>query len=304
MEDDCARVASRIRDMLARGVTLGPEVLHFIDSTCFNPTAAELAAVAADESASERDPLLALLFAPDEAFQVELEETLAGRRLDEERVAGLLCRPPLQVRFRFPDARDAFGLEMTPPLARHFVSQLRIERSIPADLSQALESAADAGERHRARVLIRNARVQLTDETMAFLRDCLTQVGLRDGQAWECLSCALDVLADGQPPADIFQALADRKRWLVKALTRGRKQGELLGQANIETLISQGARLTVIDEEDTRRRIGCIDRICAAVFGRLPPPGPLWAGVDAVELTSEEVIDAWRHSDRVLKKGA
>jgi hypothetical protein len=304
MEDDCARVASRIRDMLARGVTLGPEVLHFIDSTCFNPTAAELAAVAADESASERDPLLALLFAPDAAFQVELEETLAGRRLDEERVAGLLCRPPLQVRFRFPDARDAFGLEMTPPLARHFVSQLRIERSIPADLSQALESAAEAGERHRARVLIRNARVQLTDETMAFLRDCLTQVGLRDGQAWECLSCALDVLADGQPPADIFQALADRKRWLVKALTRGRKQGELLGQANIETLISQGARLTVIDEEDTRRRIGCIDRICAAVFGRLPPPGPLWAGVDALELTSEEVMDAWRHSDRVLKKGA
>jgi hypothetical protein len=290
-------VASRIRDLLARGVTLGPEVLHFIDSTCFNPTAAELAAVAADESASERDPLLALLFAPDEAFQVELEETLAGRRLDGERVAGLLCRPPLQVRFRFPDAREALGLEMTPPLARHFVSQLRIERSIPADLSQALESAADAGERHRARVLIRNAPVQLTDETVAFLRDCLTQVGLRDGQAWECLSCALDVLADGQPPADIFQALADRKRWLVKALTRGRKQGELLGQANIETLISQGARLTVIDEEETRRRIGCIDRICAAVFGRLPPPGTLWAGVDAVELTSEEVIDAWRHSD-------
>ena len=284
MADDCAGVASRIRDMLARGVTLGPEVLHFIDSTLFNPTAAELAAVAGDESASERDPLLELLFAPDEAFQVELEETLAGRRLDEERVAGLLCRPPLQVRFRFPDARDGLGLEMTPPLARHFVSQLRIDTPIPADLSQALASAADAGERQRARVLIRNARVQLTPETVAFLRDCLTQVGLRDRQAWECLSFALDVLSDGQHPVDLFQALADRKRWLLKALSRGRKQGELLGQANIETLMSQGARLTVIDEADTRRRIGCIDRICAAVFGRLPPPGPLWAGVDVVDI--------------------
>ena len=297
MEDDCARVASRIRDMLARGVTLGPEILHFIDSTCFNPTAAELAAVAADESASERDPLLALLFAPDEAFQVELEETLAGRRLDEEQVAGLLCRPPLQVRFRFPDAREALGLEMTPPLARHFVSQLRIERSIPADLSQALESAADAGERHRARVLIRNARIHLTPETVGFLRNCLTQVGLRDGKAWECLSFALDVLADGQPPADIFQALADRKRWLVKALTRGRKQGELLDQTNIETLMSQGARLTVIDAEQIRRRIVCIDRICAAVYGRLPPPGPLWTGVEAIELSSKAVMDAWQDPD-------
>ena len=283
--------------MLARGVNLGPEVLHFIDSTCFNPTAAELAAVAADESASERDPLLELLFAPDEAFQIELEETLAGRKLDEERVAGLLCRPPLQVRFRFPDARDALRLEMTPPLARHFVCQLRVERSIPADLSQALESAAEANERDRARVLIRNARVQFTPATVAFLRDCLTRVGLRDDQAWECFSIALDVLTDGQHPADLFQALADRKRWLVKALARGRKQGELLDQTNIETLMSQGARLTVIDEEETRRRIGCIDRICAAVFGRLPPPGPLWTDVDAIELTSEEVIDHWRHSD-------
>lgn len=279
--DDCAGVASRIRDMLARGVTLGPEVLHFIDSTFFNPTVAELAAVAGDESASERDPLLELLFAPDEAFQIELEETLAGRRLDEERVAGLLCRPPLQVRFRFPDARDALALEMAPPLARHFVSQLRIARRIPADLSQAIESAADAGERYRARVLIRNARVQLTPETVAFLRDFLAQVGLRDGQAWECLRFALDVLSDGPNPAGPFQALANRKRWLVKALTRGRKQGELLGQANIETLMSQGARLTVIDEADTRRRIGCIDRISAAVFGRVPPPGPLWTGDDA-----------------------
>jgi hypothetical protein len=300
MADDCASVASRIRDMLARGVTLGPEVLHFIDSTCFNPTAVELAAVAADESASERDPLLELLFAPDEAFQIELEETLAGlagRKLDEERVAGLLCRPPLQVRFRFLDARDALSLEMTPPLARHFVCQLRIDRSIPADLSQAIESAADAGERHRARVLIRNARVQLTPAKVAFLRDCLTQVGLRDDQAWECLSCALDVLSGGQHPADLFLALADRKRWLIRALTRGWKQGELLGQSNIETLMSHGARLTVIDEEDTRRRIGCIDRICAAVFGRLPPPGPLWTEVDAVELTSDEVIGAWRRSD-------
>ena len=297
MADDCAGVASRIRDMLARGVTLGPEVLHFIDSTCFNPTAAELAAVAADESASERDPLLELLFAPDEAFQIELEETLADRKLDEERVAGLLCRPPRQVRFRFQDARGALSLEMTPPLARHFVCQLRIDRSIPADLSQALESAADAGERHRARVLIRNARVQLTPATVAFLRDCLTQVGLRDDQAWECFSIALNVLSDGQHPAGLFLALADRKRWLVKALTRGRKQGALLDQTNIETLMSQGARLTVIEEEETRRRIGCIDRICAAVYGRLPPPGPLWTGVDAIELTSEAVMDPWQYPD-------
>jgi hypothetical protein len=40
------------------------------------------------------------------------------------------------------------------------------------------------------------------------------------------------------------------------------------------------------------------------VFGRLPPPGPLWTEVDAVEFTSEAVIDARRHSDKVLKKGA
>jgi hypothetical protein len=295
--DDCAGVAYRIRDMLARGVRLSPEVLHFIDSTFFNPTAAELATIAADESASEHDPLIELLFAPDDAFQVELEETLAGRRFDEERLAGLLCRPPLQILFRFPDARGAIGLEMTPPLARHFVSQLKVDKPIPADLSQALTSAADAGDRHRARALIRNARVQFTPETVAFLSAFLTQVGLRDGQAWECLSFALDVLSDGDNPADPFQALADRKRWLVKAMTRGRKQGELLGQASIEILMSQGARLTVIDEADTRRRIGCIDRICAAVFGRLPPPGLLWPCIDAAELTSEEVIDHWRHSD-------
>jgi hypothetical protein len=292
LPDDCAAMASRIREMLARGVEIGPETLHFIDSTFFNPTAAELAAVAGDESASERDPLLELLFAPDETFQVELEETLAGRRLDAEQIAGLLCRPPLKVLFRFPDGRGTLGLEMTPALVRHLVCQLRVDRTIPADLSQALKSAADAGEWRRAQVLIRNARVRLTPEAVAFLRGFLTQVGLRDGQAWECLSFALDVLADGKNPADLFQALSDRKRWLVKALTRGRKQGELLGQANIETLMSQGARLTVIDEADTRRRLGCIDRICAAVFGRLPPPGILWTCDDLTSIQETFTLPA------------
>jgi hypothetical protein len=284
MAAECAGAASRIREMLARGVSLSPEVVHFIDSTFFTPTAAELAAVAGDESACERDPLLELLFGPDEAFQVELEETLAGRGLDEARVAGLLCRPPLHVLFRFPDARGALRLEMTPPLARHFVSQLRVARAIPADLLPVLASAAGAGERHRAQVLIRNARVRFTPETVEFLRECLTQVGLGDGQAWECLRCALDVLSGADSPPDLFQALADRKRWLVKALTRGWKQGELLGQANIETLISLGERLIVIDAADTCRRIGCIDRICAAVFGRIPPPGPLWTGEDLTSI--------------------
>jgi hypothetical protein len=283
--------ARRIRDILERGTDLSPEVMRFIDITFSGPSADELNAILGDESNSERDSLLELLFSPDESFQLEIEELLllpATGDIDPNQVADLLCRPVLRAGFRMPDGRGWLRVEMTPALARRFVHLLRMNRHIPGSVAAAIDARLAGRQRLRLRALIRSARFDLHPPHMEFLGTLIERLELEDEGGWECFAFALELLAD-IGAADIDQALMARKKLLLKALTLARRQREHLASANFETLVSRGQRLTWVDEAASRRDITCIDRICLAAFGRIAhvePSGP----EDALEFSTPQDI--------------
>lgn len=264
-------IAGRIRDILERGADLSPEVARFIDSTFPDPSVDGLIAILADESNSERDSLLELLFSPDESVHFEVEELLlqAAGGIDPNQVAELLCRRPLRTAFRLPDARGWLRIEMTPALARRFVQQLRIDRQIPGPIAAAIDARLADRQRLRLRVLIRGARLKVLPPRMEFLCTLIERLELEDEEGWECLAFALELLNEIGPEADIYAALAERKKLLIKALNHGRRQREHLAAANIEVLMSRGQRLTSVDEAGTRRQVAFIDRLCLTAFGRI-----------------------------------
>jgi hypothetical protein len=271
-ESPTITIACRIRDILERGVDLSPGVMRFIDTTFSDPSADELTAILADESNSERDSLLELLFSPDESVHVDLEELLlrpAAGAIDPGRVADLLCGPALWAGFRLPDGRGWLRACMTLPLARRFVHQLRIDRPIPGPLSAAIDAHRADRQRLRLRVLIRGARSDVLPSQMGFLCALIERLGLEDEVGWECFAFALELLAEIGHTADIYAALAERKKLLIKALNHGRRQRDQLAGANIEILVSRGERLTSVDEASCRRQMRCIDRLCLAAFGRI-----------------------------------
>lgn len=269
-------IALRIRDILARGADLSPEVMRFIDSTFSDPSAAELAVILGSDADSERDSLLELLFSPDESIQLELEEflvTKGSRGLKEEgRVVERICRPPLTAAFRLPENRGVVNVAVTPRLARRFVYQLKIDRLIPESVAADIESRLTGRDRLRLRVLLRGARFDFSPSNTDFLCRLIGQLGFADDGGWESFAFALEMLAGADSAADIGRLLEERKKLLVKALHHSRQLREQLAAANIETLLSRGQRLTWIDETATLRQLVCIDRIGLAAFGRIVHP--------------------------------
>lgn len=265
-------VALRIREILAHGVNLSPEVMRFIDSTFSDPSAAALAAILGTDADSERESLLELLFSPDESVQLEIEDLLATMGhlgLNEERVVDLLCRPALSVAFHLPGDGGMVNVAVTPQLARRFVPPLNIDRQIPAPVAAVVDSRLTGRARLRLRVLLRGARFDFSPAKIDFLCRLIGPLGFADDGGWESLAFALEMLAGVDPAADICHALEERKKLLLKALHHGRQLREQLATANIETLLSRGQRLTWVDETATLHQLVCIDRVCLAAFGRI-----------------------------------
>jgi hypothetical protein len=285
-------IARRIRDILERGIDLSPEVMRFIDSTFSDPSADELAAILGDESNSERDSLLELLFTPDESLHFDLEEFLqlpSAGDIDPNQLAELLCRPPLWTAFRRPGGRGWLRVEMTPALARRFVYQLRIDRPIPVAIAAAIAARLDGRQSLRLRVLIRLARFDVFPLQAAFLGTLIERLGFDDEADWECLAFAIELLAGIGHGADIFAELAERKKLLIKALNHGRRQREQLAAASIEILVSRGQRLTSVDEAAALRQMHFIDRLCLAGFGRIASIDT-YAREDTLEFSHQQGI--------------
>jgi len=265
-------IAHRIKDILARGMDLSPAAMRFIDSTFSEPSAAELAAILNAESDSERDSLLELLLSPDEAVQLDLEELLnelAPFEMDAEAMVAILSRPTLSVEFRLPQNRGAIHVAMPPDHIRRFLRPLHIDRSIPMPLAAAVEARLNDRDRLRLRVLLRGARFDFNPSVNDFLCRLIERLDWDNPSGWEAFAFALEPLSGIDADADIHRTLAEWKQLLFKALDHGRRQRERVAAANIETLLSQGQRLTYVDEAAVHRQLVCIDRICLAAFGRI-----------------------------------
>jgi len=269
-------IALRIRDILACGSDVSPEVMRFIDSTFSDPSAEGLADILAADTGSEGDSLLELLFSPDESVRFELEDLLATRPppgVNEDRVVELLCRPAPSVGFRLPENRGEVAVVMTPPLARRFVYQLNLGRTIPEPLAAEIEARLSGRDRLRLRIRIRDARFDFSPFKNDFVCRLIRQLRFEDEEDWESFAFALELLAEAAPAADIRDTLAQRKLLLVRALQHGRHLREQLAASNIETLLSRGQRLSWVDEAAARQQLVYVDRICLAAFGRIPHLG-------------------------------
>jgi hypothetical protein len=272
-ESSAAYIAAKVREILERGMDLSPETLRFIDGTFSDPSAAEVEATLEDDASVERDSLLELLFSPDEALQIELENLLAIQHRanpDAEEVAARLAMAPLAVIFRFPGGRGELKVALTPRLARRLTSELRITRNLPAPAAEVIDVNFTGRARQRLRVMIRNARFDFTAANTEFLCALIPRLDVHGDDGRKCFAFALELLAEIGESEDIYAKLVARKKWLARALHHNQRQREHLAQANVETLLSRGERLTWVDEAETRSQIGFIDRICLAVFGAIP----------------------------------
>ena len=270
-EDKCHQLADEIRKILGNGITLGNEVIHYIDSTFSNPTTTELQTILHDDSNCEKDSLMELLLFPDETMQLQLEsllESLHFQQADEKYVLGDLLQDPVQATIRFPGDRGSLRLRVTEDVGCQFISRLNISRQLNPNLHDALNQHQHETIRDRIKVKLRNSRFSSTTEKIEFLCLFFKKFDSQDKDIFECLDVALSFLDEPTIDNDIYRSLMAKKKFYFRSLQKAKQLDTQLQKQNVETLMAQGKKVVLIDQRDARKKMRIIDRISRAVFGK------------------------------------
>ena len=271
LQKKCEVLAEKIKKSLSKGIDLSDDVVHYIDSTFSNPTIEELQAVLQDDSNCEKDSLMELLFFPDETMQLELEEMLEKLRLDkpdENKVLETLCRESLQVDMRLPEGRGSLNLILPQEVAPGFIARLHIAKHLDGKLRKVIDKYADRNSRDGYKVKIRNSRFSPGEKTIQFLCDFFEKLEPQSHDFNMCLDFALTFLDELMEDGDLYQALMAKKRFYLRSLQKAKKMETQLQKNNLETLLSQGKRVILVDQADARKKMLIIDRISRAIFGK------------------------------------
>jgi hypothetical protein len=292
-EEKCDRLADEIKKILASGVTLSSDVIHYIDSTLSNPTISELQSILQDDSNCEKDSLMELLFFPDESMQLQLEEVLEKLQIseqDENSVLDSLRRKPLQVTMQFPEKRDSLTLLLPHEVIPGFVARLRISKHLDRKLCESIDNRAAEDSRIRYKVKIRNSRFSPGENKFRFLCDFFEKMEPRSHDFDICLDFALSLLDEMKEDKDIYEALTAKKRFYLRSLQKAKQMEIQLQKQNVETLLLEGKRVILIDQADARKKMLIIDRISRAVFGKTEYFEPLDFGGEHLEIRSDQDI--------------
>jgi len=286
-------LAKKIFEILSKGIDLSDDVVHYIDSTFSNPTIEELQTILADDSNCEKDSLMELLFFPDESMQIQLEEMLESLQLgnqDEKDVLDTLGRDSLQVNMRLPENRGSLNLILPHAVAPGFIARLHISKHLDGKLREVINKYAgeDAGKRYK--VKIRNSRFSPAENKIQFLCDFFEKLEPQSPDYNICLDFALSFLDELKEDKNLYQALMAKKRFYLRSLQKAKQLEIQLQKNNLETLLSQGKRVILIDQADARKKMVIIDRISRAVYGKTEYFEELDSGGDRVEFRPDQDI--------------
>ena len=266
----CFLLAEKIERIFRDGFVLSDDVTHYIDSTFSNPSINELEEIIYDEHNCERDPLIELIFFPDEPIQIKLEEFLESKdfkKEDEEKVINYILNKKLVTTIHFPENKGSIKFIVPELSALQFVSRLNISRKLNKRLLKAINKFVSDKCRTPVKVRLRNAMTVLSENKIKFLSSFFEKLKVEENYFFKCLDFMLDFFDGIKDDINIQQSLVERKMSLFQNLQKAVKFEELLNKKNMETLISSGVRIPHISKEDAMNNIVIIDTITLAVYG-------------------------------------
>jgi hypothetical protein len=271
MANGIKRIRSKIRSILTDGMDLSPDTVAFIDSTFFRPGIERLRQILQEDSDCEAATLIELLFSPDQAAQLAVEEKLGELALtpqEELRLHQDIARMGFDCRFRFPDDRGFIAVGVTETTARVFVTRLNLTKTLDANLLQSIQDRLPPEDGNRIRVKIRNMPFSPGPSAVWFLCRMLRHLNPADNELDQLMDVALHFLSDVSNTTKLFDALMVRKKMWLKCLHLSSRNAAMLTAGNIETWLVQGKRFPAVDPAEARRMLNRIDRISLAVFGK------------------------------------
>jgi len=265
----CFLLAEKIERIFRDGFVLSDDVMHYIDSTFSNPSINELEEIIYDEHNCERDPLIELIFFPDELAQIKLEEFLESKdfkKEDEEKAINYILNKKLITTIHFPENKGSIKFIVPELSVLQFVSRLNISRKLNKRLLKAINKFVSDMCRTPVKVKLRNAMTVLSENKIKFLSSFFEKLKVEENYFFKCLDFMLDFFDGIKDDKNILQSLLDKKELYFQDLQKAVKFEELLNKNNMEELISRGVRIPHVHKEEIMHKIVIIDTIILALY--------------------------------------
>ena len=283
-ENKCRHLAESICEIFRNGLTLSTEVVHFIGSTFSTTSIETLQEIMAEDTDGEMEVLYSLVFFPDITLQEQLEqpiETYKFHETDVQDVLNHLVNMLPETTVHFPDNRGVLHMTMPESIASQFVTRLHIYKRLDNRLNEGICRHVPEDQILRAKVKLRNARFNASENRISFLCEFFEKINDDDGTY---LDFILSIFEERQDNGSIYALLQSKKKYYYRNLQKAKRYQEMLNTYNMETLMLRGIRIPHIDPAEEEKKMHLIDRICQAVYGKTEY---LLATDDVVEFKSD-----------------
>jgi len=277
-------LCERIMAIFRSGFLADADIVQYIESVLAPSDIDGLREILEDEDNCDRASLVDLVVSPDITMQQDLEGVLTDNDFAPEDIQEIISFFPstVQASLSMPEEAENLNFSIFTSSIARFVDQLNITRKIHRQIQEALENRLpDPQDVRLARVMIRNARRQLTDSQAEMLVEFVKLYNMRENKSFfEAMGLLLEMLGRQDKNESAFDALGREKQRRLRQVRDTEQVEEKLAGKNVETLMIQGSRgLLVADKGALFKEIGIIDRISLAVFGKMPRSYVAEAGI-------------------------
>lgn len=283
-------IAREIAEILQQGLRIDAAVQHYIDSTFSNPTLTDIETIINDDANPDKDALIELLLFPDEAIKAHIETLLDNTcfdKQDERQIIEDIASQNFPASFHLND-NEVLSLGMSASEIRLFVSRLNISKPLNAQVAAVIDQYVDESLKSVVKVRLRAGAESFLEKDIPLLCDFLEKMRSQRRLFLKSLDFFLLFLNEVDDPQKIYEKLIDRKWFYFQNIQKSQGVEEQLRKNNIETLMMQGIRVTLIDEADAREKMEIIDGICRALFGKTEYFSSMGGQVDSAQFHQDD----------------
>lgn len=262
MNKRCNLLISEIKAYFEEGIVLSDDVCHFIRSTFSDPLLSELEIIVNDTANAEVDSFIELIFSPDEALQIRIEDLLSKERFSEKDENDLVNyfaeKEPVAAVFISGYERP-LTVRMPGSYADVLISHLRIVKKLSQRLCDAIERHIHKKDQNLIRVRLRNSGFMESKNKIDFLCIFFNQYSEEKVSYLKYLDFILQFFTEIQPDSKIGYSLCKKKQNYDEAIQQAMKYEEQLKKSNMETMMMQGKRNQCINIIDLQEKIDIIN---------------------------------------------
>lgn len=267
-KNPCKDLALWLRNQLESGITVGDDVLDFMEATFGTNQLEDIWSCAGN---SETDSLMELIFYPDRSLQTRFEAQwghVVFSSADQQAViAQLTATQPSAV---LSVAGNAVPLRWTVPdfALEAFVQRLNISWQPASELNQVLQRHLAREQRIAARVLLRHAPMTWHNHHVRLAVHFFRRMPAEARDYAPCLEFLLSILPEFGTDQDPYTFLVSKKSFYFQSLCKAEDFENRRRKTNMEILMMQGERAAHGSMEQWRDWMRMIDRICLVLFER------------------------------------